>query len=215
MGKYGMSTAPRTGQTPSKATISKLSKAMGDPTKTIYGLRLGSDSNGGGAPADYFEFTPKDFSVLLSVGIEPKDPVLNEKLDNLLFVLEDIATERNRLEKERWEKGYQVGDFGKYGRYNIRYTDEWRSEKAKLHNRINELDKDIDENKAKEQSLIEKFQTEKMDAYAKTYMDKQLINQRPTPTDPETIASQIPSLPIISISIIAVIVGIFLLRRRA
>jgi len=62
MGKYGMSTAPRTGQTPSQATISKLSKAMGDPTKTFYGRSLGRAPDGG-APADYskgWRFLPPD-----------------------------------------------------------------------------------------------------------------------------------------------------------
>jgi len=158
---------------------------------------------------------PEGYYDPISFGIEPKDPVLNEKLGKLLLVFDDIATENRTMEEERWVKQYQVGDRGKYGRYNIRYTEEWRSKKQKLHDRINELTKAIDENIAKEKSLMEKFQTEKMDAYAKAHMEKQLINQRPTLTDPETIASQTTSLPIISISIIAVIVGIFLLRRRA
>jgi uncharacterized membrane protein (DUF106 family) len=44
-------------------------------------------------------------------------------------------------------------------------------------------------------------------------LEKQLINQRPTaePTAPAVTST----FPIISIIIIAVIVGIFLLRRRA
>ena len=57
-----MSTQPRTGQTPSAKTISKLSKAMGDPTKTFYGRSLGRAPDGG-APADYYKgwrFLPPD-----------------------------------------------------------------------------------------------------------------------------------------------------------
>ena len=57
-----MSTKPRSGQTPSAKTISKLSKAMGDPTKTFYGRSLGRAPDGG-APADYskgWRFLPAD-----------------------------------------------------------------------------------------------------------------------------------------------------------
>ena len=57
-----MSTKPRSGQTPSAKTISKLSKAMGDPTKTFYGRSLGRAPDGGSV-ADYpngYRFLPAD-----------------------------------------------------------------------------------------------------------------------------------------------------------
>ena len=159
---------------------------------------------------------PEGYYAPLSFGIEPKDPVLNEKLGELLLVFEDLATENRTMEEERWEKQYQVGDFGKYGRYNIRYTEEWRSKKQKLHDRINELTKAIDENIAKEKSLMEKFQQEKMDAYAKAYMDKQLINQRPQkdPTAPAITTSPTSYLPLAVVGIVLMVILLFL-RRRA
>ena len=158
---------------------------------------------------------PEGYYAPLSFGITPKDPVLNEKLGNLLFVIEDFNIENRSMEEERWNLEYQVGDRGKYGRYNIRYTDEWKSEKAKIHNRINELTKDIDENKAREQSLIEKFQTEKMDAYTKAYMDKQLINQRPTPEPTPTAPAITTSyLPFAVVGIVLVVILIILRRRK-
>ena len=99
---------------------------------------------------------PKGYYDPLSFGIPEKDPVLNEKLGNLQFVIEDFNIENRRMEEERWKLEYQVGDRGKYGRYNIRYTDEWKSERAKRQNRIAELTRDINANKAKEKSLLEK-----------------------------------------------------------
>ena len=53
MGKFGMSTAPRSGQTPSKTTVSKLSTATG--SFTVGTLRQGGDGRApdGGASADY------------------------------------------------------------------------------------------------------------------------------------------------------------------
>ena len=50
------STQPRKGQTPSASTISKLKKAMGDPSKTKYGITLRQGiqrAPDGGAVADY------------------------------------------------------------------------------------------------------------------------------------------------------------------
>ena len=50
------STQPRKGQTPSAGTISKLKKAMGDPSKTKYGITLRQGiqrAPDGGAVADY------------------------------------------------------------------------------------------------------------------------------------------------------------------
>jgi len=54
------STQPRKGQTPSQATISKLKKAMADPTKTKYGETLGGRAGGciapdGGSCANYYK----------------------------------------------------------------------------------------------------------------------------------------------------------------
>jgi len=149
----------------------------------------------------------------LSFGITP-DPVLNEKLGELRFVFEGIATENRSMEEERWQLEYEVGDRGEYGRYNTRYTDEWKSERAKRQNRIAELTRDIDANKSKEKSLLEKFQQEKMDAYAKAYMDKQLINQRPTPTAPAITKSPTSYLPLAVVGIVIVVILLFL-RRRA
>ena len=61
---------------------------------------------------------------------------------------------------------------------------------------------------AREADLIRKLEIE---LAVQRVLEKQVINQRPTPTAPEITSS----LPIIPIIIIAVIVGIFLLRRRA
>jgi len=161
---------------------------------------------------------PEGYYDPLSFGIEPKDPVLNEKLGKLLVVFEDIATENRSMEEERWTLEYEVGDRGKYGRYNMNMPTalEWNTERAWRHNRINELTKDIEENKAKEQSLIEKFETEKMDAYAKAYMDKQLINQRPQkdPTAPAITTSPTSYLPFAVMGIILLVVIIIIQRRR-
>jgi len=64
------------------------------------------------------------------------------------------------------------------------------------------------EQQAREADLERKLEIE---LAVQRVLDKQVINQRPTPTPtPSTISS----FPIIPIIIIAVIVGIFLLRRR-
>ena len=65
------------------------------------------------------------------------------------------------------------------------------------------------EQEALEADLIRKLEIE---LAVQRVLDKQVINQRPTPTP--TAPAITSSLPIIPIIIIAVIVGIFLLRRR-
>jgi len=65
------STQPRKGQTPSQATISKLKKAMSDPSQTKYGETLGGRAGGciapdGGACADYYKgwrYLPSTYSL--------------------------------------------------------------------------------------------------------------------------------------------------------
>jgi len=68
------------------------------------------------------------------------------------------------------------------------------------------------EQQAREADLIRKLEIE---LAVQRVLDKQVINQRPTPTPTPTAPAVTSSFPIIPIIIIAVIVGIFLLRRRA
>jgi hypothetical protein len=68
------------------------------------------------------------------------------------------------------------------------------------------------EQEALEADLIRKLEIE---LAVQRVLDKQITNQRPTPTPEPTPPAVTSSLPIIPIIIIAVIVGIFLLRRRA
>ena len=68
------------------------------------------------------------------------------------------------------------------------------------------------EQEALEADLIRKLEIE---LAVQRVLDKQITNQRPTPTPEPTAPAVTSSLPIIPIIIIAVIVGIFLLRRRA
>jgi len=69
-----------------------------------------------------------------------------------------------------------------------------------------------EEQKAREADLERKLETE---LWIQQALDKQIINQRPTPTPSTPTPAVTSSLPIIPIIIIAVIVGFFLLRRRA
>ena len=106
-----------------------------------------------------------------------------------------------------------------------------RMEKAFLQSEIDEQNKIIDdireritaeknapmikaqqEQEALEADLIRKLEIE---LAVQRVLDKQITNQRPTPTPEPTPPAVTSSLPIIPIIIIAVIVGIFLLRRRA
>ena len=66
------------------------------------------------------------------------------------------------------------------------------------------------EQEALEADLIRKLEIE---LAVQRVLDKQITNQRPTPTPTAPVITS--SLPIIPIIIIAVIVGFFLLRRRA
>ena len=190
MGRYGISTAPRTGQTPSQSTISKLSTATGNWTAGT--LRQKATAPDGGAIVDY----PKGWRFLPTATKEQheilkKNPRVVEAMKALhsptykqLFA-NCHTDEQCKLVKENYD--------------------------ARQHQIINDAYHTLviaPQIKAQEEAIARKEEEERL-VIATLKMRVQELEKKPT------APAVTSSLPIIPIIIIAVIVGIFLLRRRA
>jgi len=188
------------GKPVSQATISKLKSAMGDPSKTIYGITLRQGGSGrapdGGAIVDY----PKGWRFLPSATKEQheilkKNPKVAEalhNLHNLSFVPSTKQYGRDPqapfVHKTKTEKNQKVVTDAHYRLVIAPQIKAQAEEKARA-------------------------EEEQRQTIATLKMRVQELTKRPIaePTAPAVISS----LPIIPIIIIAVIVGFFLLRRRA
>ena len=230
-----MSTAPRTGQTPSAKTISKLSKAMGDPTKTFYGRSLARAPDGG-APADYYKgwrFLPAD--VLMPKGSKTLD---GSPADG--YTLHEIMKDQTHVtinpqghsssQLEAWKGKPTEEELAEgYKRPLKRTSSGMRVVQAlkDLHNSNGDnpkAQKVIDDAyhqlvlapqiKAQEEQLAKQREAKQLE-YATLQMRVIELEKKQTPKRPTPTPAVTSSLPIIPIIIIAVIVGIFLLRRRA
>ena len=182
----------------SQATISKLSKAMGDPTKTQYGitLRQKAVAPDGGAIVDY----PKGWRFLPSATKEQheilkKNPKVVEALHNLHNLSFVPSTKQ-------------------YGRDpNAPFVHKTKTEKnQKVVTDAHYSLVIAPQIKAQKEAIAQKEEEERQ-AIATLKMRVQELTKKPVsePTAPAVTST----LPIIPIIIIAVIVGFFLLRRRA
>ena len=108
-----MSTKPRTGQTPSAKTVSKLKKAMSGRggQEVLYGvtLRQKAVAPDGGAPADYskgWRFLPAD--VLMPKGSKTGD---GSHQPNPPYTLHEIMKDQTHVDSDR-SKAIKVTSFG-------------------------------------------------------------------------------------------------------
>jgi len=184
---------PRKGQTPSKATLAKLSGATYKAGDLSSRHTVAPD---GGAIADY----PKGWRFLPSATKEqheilkknPKVFYAMESLHNLSFVPSTKQYGRDpnapKVHQQKTEK-YQkvIAD----AHYSLVIAPQIKAQKE----------------------AIARKEEEERQVIATLKMRVQELEKRPTPTP--TAPAVTSSLPIIPIIIIAVIVGFFLLRRRA
>ena len=194
------STQPRKGQTPSQATISKLSKAMSDPTKTQYGVTLKQNiarAPDGGAIADY----PKGWRFLPV----PHNSEAGEMLKKNPRVVEAMARLHD-LSFVPSTKQYSRDPNAPY--VHRQSTQKHQKTIADTYHKLINAPQIKAEKEQKEREEEEQRQT-----IATLKMRVQELTKKPI--DKPTAPAVTSSLPIIPIIIIAVIVGIFLLRRRA
>ena len=200
------------------------------PTKSG-GVVSGNISTGAGSPfgaGGKYEAqvrSIKEQIALMPEGFYDPPPMTLWKESNLLIESEVEDHPEVKKAKEILGNLYAVQKSYNHQRFTS------RMEKAFLQSEIDEQAKIINDIRAKitaeknapmikaqqeqealEADLIRKLEIE---LAVQRVLDKQITNQRPTPTPEPTAPAVTSSLPIIPIIIIAVIVGIFLLRRRA
>ena len=203
------------------------------PTKSG-GVVSGNISTGAGSPfgsGGKYEAQIRSIKAEIAskpVGYYDPPPMTLWKKDNLLIEseLEDhpavkVAQEKLRNLMAHYDPSHaRASNLGRYGSAGDKFAHEQKiNEQWKI---INDIQAKItaernapilqaqQEQEALEADLIRKLEIE---LAVQRVLDKQIINQRPQ-KDP-TAPALTSSLPIIPIIIIAVIVGIFLLRRRA
>ena len=203
------------------------------PTKSG-GVVSGNISTGAGSPfgsGGKYEAQIRSIKAEIAskpVGYYDPPPMTLWKEDNLLIEseLEDHPAVKVAQEKLRNLMGHydpshpRASNLGRYGSAGDKFAHEQKiKEQNKIINDIRlkitaernaPLIKAQQEQEALEADLIRKLEIE---LAVQRVLDKQIINQRPTPT-PATPPLETSYFPIIPIIIIAVIVGIFLLRRR-
>ena len=203
------------------------------PTKSG-GVVSGNISTGAGSPFGAGgKYEAQVRSIKEQIALKPEGfydppPMTLWKEDNLLIEseLEDNPAVKVAQEKLRNLMGHydpshpRASNLGRYGSAGDKFAHEQKiKEQNKIINDIRlkitaernaPMIKAQQEQEALEADLIRKLEIE---LAVQRVLDKQVINQRPTPTP--TAPEITSSLPIIPIIIIAVIVGFFLLRRRA
>ena len=181
-----MSTAPRKGQTPSQATISKLKGATYTYGKDL-SVRNPFVAPDGGAVADY----PKGWRFLPTEATPEEKEILkkNSKVAYALIRLSELTGAGRESDATGSQSDHHKTVNDAY--YNLVIAPQIKAE---------------EERKAREEE-------EQRQTIATLKMRVQELTKKPVsePTAPAVTSS----LPIIPIIIIAVIVGIFLLKRRA
>ena len=242
------STQPRTGQTPSQATISKLKSAMGDPTKTLYGVSLGGSDDSKYRLAGYpsvnipktstiFGFKPKGYynsqesfteqnesiKVILNKTINSWTPKSGAYFESMLSLslqkgYGDYASGRNKdrvkgeLDAERQRlKDVQLsahveGIFVRLQNGEIVAPDYFMRDINRVQGGISSPTEFL---------MVYQMMVKNGTIHKPIIVEKPIPVDIPTPTPTPTPPAITSSLPIIPIIIIAVIVGFFLLRRRA
>ena len=80
--------------------------------------------------------------------------------------LKQVAIDRRSMEQEVWSKQHKYDYERKYGRKRHTHSVEafnWAyQDMAKIHNRIQELKQNIEENKVREQGLVDRWNAEKI-----------------------------------------------------
>jgi hypothetical protein len=184
------------GKPVSQATISKLSKAMSDPTKTKYGVTLGGRAGDciapdGGACADYY----KGWRYLPNNATPEEKEILkkNSKVAYALIRLSELTGAGRESDATGSQSDHHKTVNDAY--YNLVIAPQIKAE---------------EERKAREEE--EQRQLEINQAVQLALTQKVRETSFPTPEPTPAVTSSLPIIPII---IIAVIVGIFLLKRRA
>jgi len=203
------------------------------PTKSG-GVVSGNISTGAGSPfgaGGKYEAQIRSIKAEIAskpVGYYDPPPMTLWKEDNL--IIESELEDNPAVQKAREILGNLIGTYdpshprasklGRYGSAGDIMAMQFKIDKQnKIISDIREritaeknapMIKAQQEQEALEADLIRKLEIE---LAVQRVLDKQIINQRPTPTP--TAPAITSSFPIIPIIIIAVIVGFFLLRRRA
>ena len=200
------------GKPVSQATLSKLKSAMGDPSKTKYGLSLREGGAGrapDGGALEYWRFLPANLTEIQRERIKknPKVVYAMERLHNLTGTgrTADASGTATHHMQVIAEESSRVVDEGSTADtlWKIKDLINQRAERG-----ISEEQKAIINRQIKAQQLK---LPQKNQVVIETDHSGLYWLEKPTPTAP-AITSSFPIIPII---IIAVIVGFFLLRRRA
>ena len=226
-----LSVKPRTGQTPSQATISKLKKAMADPTRTLHGVSIAErqraerdfaniTSKGYYDPQDSFEAQNKKIQYQLS---QPKNSnnftnlkiqqiegdIGRNNTDARNNFLRARVLELRQKEREAQADAHMQGVLARLQNGEIVAP-------AYFQNNITQAQLGV--------ITSQQFLTVYQGFVTMGTIHKPIIVEKPIPVEipstptpepeptPPAVTSSFPIIPII---IIAVIVGIFLLRRRA
>ena len=232
-----MVTKPRPRKAVSQATISKLSKAMGDPTKTIYGvsLRQNAISPDGGSWANYnlgHRFLPAD--MVLPDNYLTGDGSLNanvpnpdrEKFLGAPYTLHEIMKDQTHVDSDR-SKPIKVTSFGLKVIKAMKDLHNSNGDNPKAQKVIDDAYHQLilaPQIKAQEEELARQKKAKELE-YATLKMrvielEKQQTPKRPTPTAPSTptapaiTTSPTSYLPLAVAGIVLVVILLFL-RRRA
>jgi len=210
-------TKPRPRKAVSQATISKLSKAMGDPTKTFYGvsLRQKAVAPDGGAPADYnkgWRFLPANF--VMSPNSKTGD---GSHQPNPPYTTHEVYKDQTHVDSDR-SKPIKATSFG------LRVVKAMK-ELHKSNGNNPQAQKVIDDAhyqlilapqiKAQEEQLAKQKKAKELEyATLKMRVIELEKKQTPTPTAPAIITSPTSYLPLAVVGIVIVVILLFL-RRRA
>ena len=229
-----MVTKPRPRKAVSQATISKLSKAMGDPTKTIYGvsLRQNAIAPDGGSWANYnlgYRFLPAD--MVLPDNYKTGDgshqasiayPDGRRKVLGAPYTLHEIMLDQTHVDSDR-SKPIKTTSFGLKVIQALKDLHNSNGDNPKAQKVIDDSYHQLiiaPQIKAQEEQLAKQKKAKELE-YATLKMrvielEKQQTPKRPTPTPtaPEIITSPTSYLPLAVVGIVIVVILLFL-RRRA
>jgi len=224
-------TKPRPRKAVSQATISKLSKAMGDPSKTIYGVSLGGRVPPSALGSD--RFLPADMvlpdNYLTGDGSHQASiphPDGREKFLGAPYTLHEIMKDQTHVDSDR-SKPIKVTSFGNKVKQALKDLQNSNGNNPKAQKVIDDAYHQLiiaPQIKAQEEELARQKKAKELE-YATLKMrvielEKQQTPKRPTPTGPAvTIGPAITKsptsyLPIAVVGIIIVVILLFL-RRRA
>ena len=203
-------TKPRPRKAVSQATISKLSKAMGDPTKTFYGKSLGGRVPPSALGAD--RFLPANF--VMSPNSKTGD---GSHQPNPPYTTHEIYKDKTHVDSDR-SKPIKVTSFGLRVLKAMQDLQNSNGNNPKAQKVIDQAEYDLiqaPQIKAQEEELARQKKAKELE-YATLKMRVIELEKRPAPTPTASPITKSPTsyLPLAVVGIVIVVILLFL-RRRA